>query len=333
VRRRSLLTATGSILLRLPFGFLLPFGVLAVGWTFDLFKEVKKLVQNFPSSPLDGIPILSGLDDIVVALFIVALYVAGLLLAYNLAVLTNWLLVWYGPKPAPISAVLPHRPLPDPPKHECFRDVSKIGIVLAGGGAKGAFQAGAMKAIYQFLGEGDALTKVKVIPATSIGSWNALFWLADLIQSEKAWEERSAHEAWWRSISLRSLVAPSWYVPGFRNAFFVTAPWQRQFDGIFGQAAVMQKITHSDIHFYLTCSHVRSGRLEYTTNNTKVRDLPRVKFTRLDSAKGDDAVLQGVKLGVFASMDLPPLFPYMEMGDDLFEDGGVASVIDHDGNF
>jgi predicted acylesterase/phospholipase RssA len=33
--------------------------------------------------------------------------------------------------------------------------------------------------------------------------------------------------------------------------------------------------------------------------------------------------LQGVKLGVFASMDLPPLFPYMEMGDDVFEDGGV----------
>jgi hypothetical protein len=73
----------------------------------------------------------------------------------------------------------------------------------------------------------------------------------------------------------------------------------------------------------LTSSHVRSGRLECTTNNTQARDLPRVKFTRLDPAKSDDQILRGVKDGVFASMDLPPLFPYMVMGDDVFEDGGV----------
>jgi NTE family protein len=323
VRRPSLLSATASILVRLPLGFLLPFILFAGGWTFYLFKEVKKLAQNFPASPLDSIPVLSRLDDILVAIFLVALYLAGLLLAYNLAVLTNWLLVRYGLKAEPAAAVRPHPPPKGGTNYGGFKDVRKIGIVLAGGGAKGAFQAGAMKAIYRFLAEGEALHKVKVISATSIGSWNALFWLADLIQSEKGWGERSAHEAWWRSISLRSLVAPSWYVPCLRNAFFVTAPWQRQFDDIFGQAGVRGKIAHSDIHFYLTSSHVRSGRLECTTNNTEARDLPRVKFTRLDPATGDDAVLQGVKLGVFASMDLPPLFPYMELGDDVFEDGGV----------
>jgi len=43
----------------------------------------------------------------------------------------------------------------------------------------------------------------------------------------------------------------------------------------------------------------------------------------VDRSKGADEFLKGIKFGVFASMDLPPLFPYVKMGDDFFEDGGV----------
>jgi len=54
---------------------------------------------------------------------------------------------------------------------------------------KGAHQAGAMKAIITgFLAEHDALSKVKVISGTSIGSWNAMFWLANLIKPEGNWD-------------------------------------------------------------------------------------------------------------------------------------------------
>ena len=53
-----------------------------------------------------------------------------------------------------------------------------IGIILAGGGAKGAYQAGALKAIHDFLSRHNAHDKVRMIAGTSIGSWNAVFWLA-----------------------------------------------------------------------------------------------------------------------------------------------------------
>lgn len=73
---------------------------------------------------------------------------------------------------------------------------NSIGIILAGGGAKGAYQAGALKAIYDFLSKHDAHHKVRMIAGTSIGSWNALFWLAGLMESENfgsaAWRNGGA---------------------------------------------------------------------------------------------------------------------------------------------
>ena len=320
--RTSLMGAILSILVRLPLGFLIPFILLSGSWVY-FFKRVKELLRVVFGNPLGALP-LDRLEDILIASFIVLLFLAGIFTSYNLSVFINWLLVRYGLKPRSLGAVTAYRPsYCDSPRRN-LDDVEKIGIVLAGGGAKGAFQAGAMKAIYQFLSENNALHKVKVISGTSIGSWNALFWLTDLIASERGWDHPSAHEIWWRSISLKSLIAPSWYVPCLRNAFFATTPWQRQFDDLFSNDVVKEKIVRSDIHFYFTRSHVRSGKLECTTNSQDVRDLPRVSFTRISRKKSDQDFLEGVKAGVFASMDLPPLFPYIEMADEEFEDGGVV---------
>src|SRR5947207_5158962 len=77
----------------------------------------------------------------------------------------------------------------------------RIGIVLAGGGAKGAYQAGAMRAIHEFLEANDGLRKLKMVAGTSIGSWNAMFWLAGFVKASST-NEHSVHEQWWRNISL-----------------------------------------------------------------------------------------------------------------------------------
>src|SRR5262249_52137463 len=156
------------------------------------------------------------------------------------------------------------------------------------------FQAGVMKAIYRFLVEHDALHKVEVIASTSIGSWNALFWLGDLImppvtaaesavakpdlkagngrppsQSAAAnrgrWKGESIHESWWRSISAKTLVAPSAYFPFFFNAFLSSMPWQMVFEQIFEQDDVKKRIHKSKIKFYMTRSNVRTGELECAT--------------------------------------------------------------------
>src|SRR5438128_12530570 len=106
-----------------------------------------------------------------------------------------------------------------------------IGIILAGGGAKGAYQAGALKAIHRFLNQHDALGKVRMIAGTSIGSWNAMFWLAGLVEREGS--PGPDLETWWSGISLWRLVRPIWYIPGLRNYFLTSRPWQRTFDQLF----------------------------------------------------------------------------------------------------
>jgi NTE family protein len=323
VRSSTFLRQVAAILVRLPMGFAIPFILFFVLWTLFLFKELNQHLDIRSFNPFRAIPILSRIDDVLIGIVLVLTYIIGLLVAYNLAVLINWLLNRYVFSPISLPAVHPNRPAGSDVKSDRFNNINKIGIVLAGGGAKGAFQAGAMKAIYQFLAEHNALDKVKVISGTSIGAWNALFWLSDLIKSDRGWDEPSVHEHWWRSIKLRSLVAPSWYVPFCRNAFFETTPWQQTFDNIFGQDDVKHRLLKSDIHFYLTRSDVRSGKLQCTTNHEHASAIPKVRYKWADPSKSEDAYLEDIKFGVFASMDLPPLFPYMKLGNDFFEDGGV----------
>ena len=348
MRRPSFISAAGSILFRLPPAFLIPFTVLSLGWTFWLFKKSSQALKPHPESEfvryLNSVPLLSALDELFLAVVFVALYLAILVAIYNASVLINWLWIRYWPKvlhrclPASVARrlarqtpdnVLPYRPAATNSASDLFKDVKHIGIVLAGGGAKGAFQAGAMKSIYRFLAENNALDKVKVISGTSIGAWNGLFWLSDLIKSPDGWRARSVHENWWRSISLKSLVAPGWYVPTFRNAFLDTTPWQDDFDRLFGQDRIKQHLANTPIRFYFTRANVRTGGLECTTNHENAVEIPKVKHRThdgrryLDPARGVDAFLEGIKFGVFASMDLPPLFPYMHSDDDFYEDGGV----------
>ena len=81
----------------------------------------------------------------------------------------------------------------------------RIGIILAGGGAKGAYRAGSLAAIHGFLAERGALGSVRMIAATSVGAWNACFWLAGMVSDERD----SLLERWWSALRLSEVVAPS----------------------------------------------------------------------------------------------------------------------------
>lgn len=203
-----------------------------------------------------------------------------------------------------------------------------IGIILAGGGAKGAYQAGALKAIHKFLRRHGALPKVKMIAGTSIGAWNAMFWLADRMEE--------GIEEWWAGISLFSLFRCEAYLPGLQNHLFTTKPWQRAFDRLFKDdpqiAARLQ--CHLDspdaegsIHFYFTRSNVGRARLEVTANHDFGKAAPNLPGS---GSKGvhrvDRQLARGIddlRTAVFSSMNLPPLFEYIKIGDNYYEDGGV----------
>ena len=214
---------------------------------------------------------------------------------------------------------------------------NSIGIILAGGGAKGAYQAGALKAIHDFLSRHKAHDKVRMIAGTSIGSWNAMFWLAGLVEENNSRE--CELERWWSSLSLPNLVRPVFYLPGFQNYFATWKPWSRNFNRIFTSdesvaARLRRHIEQPDspgsIHFYLTRSNVERALLEVTTNQRELEtsrsNLPTRKW-RAGTRRVDCQIaksLEDLHTAVFSSMDLPPLFKYSQIGDQYYEDGGVV---------
>lgn len=247
----------------------------------------------------------------------------------------------------PAPQILSSAPAVSPAaKH--LQSFNRIGIILAGGGAKGAYQAGAMKAIYEFLAANDCLKKVRMISGTSIGSWNSMFWLSDLIVSSDP-NKPSAMEAWWKSVDVKSIIEFDSYLPMQKNSFLLSTPWQESFDELFvQQPAVLKHLarlfasnpapapgTDDSLHFYMTRANVGSAQLEFATNCHSVRSVTsaerrsvtfrpdRYEVIDLNSV---NKCVERAKLAVFASMDLPPLFPYASIRTDMteeFEDGGV----------
>lgn len=212
----------------------------------------------------------------------------------------------------------------------------RIGIILAGGGAKGAYQAGAMKAIYEFLEEHGAHDKVCMIAATSIGSWNALFWLAGLVK-ERA-DGISPLEAWWSGVNVHDIVLPVPYAFGLRNHFLSNQPWRESFNELFLRTPAGEQLRHhlrnpsapDAIHFYFTRSNIGKANLAFVTNRASWDDVTfnqRLRHPRSDYGEYARArKLADVRRGVFSSMDIPPLFPYMtdRKKSNFFEDGGVV---------
>jgi NTE family protein len=312
---------------RLPRPFSATFLLISVLWAvfgfhyLHRFADHVRKILDLPSASEGGLP--SDFVGLAYAAVSLLSFIIGFLVAYDLSALVNKLHFRLLPKP--IKYPLGFVPIPFE-KHAArvpFSKSTRIGIVLAGGGAKGAYQAGAMKAIYEFLDSRSALGNVKVISGTSVGSWNAMFWLANMIKSPKGWTQPGCLEWWWKRLTARDLIAPRFFLPSFNNAFLSTEPWQRQFDQIFGSDDVKKTLFATDIHFYLTRSNVRSGCLECATNNPAPPVVNRVRYDFVGKLNSEDEYLARLKMGVFASMDLPPLFPYTKCNEDLFEDGGV----------
>lgn len=202
----------------------------------------------------------------------------------------------------------------------------RIGLVLSGGGAKGVYQAGALAAVREFLEREGALPYVRTVAATSVGTWNAMFWLTGRIAD-------GTLRSWWTSRAATDIVSPAPYVPYLRNYLLRNGPWRRQFDRLFGHRA-------DDIAaagppwIYFTRTNVDRAALEAATNRgPEARYWQRASDGEgyepagriVDEEVGRYALRSGRELrtAVFTSMDIPPLFPRHHEDDHAFEDGGV----------
>jgi predicted acylesterase/phospholipase RssA len=330
------------------------FTALFVGFMLLYVVFVAKLVElSRPTAMARFVLGLSGLPNRVTSeaivqmaaqgVVVLALVGAGILGCYNIAAA-----VYRRTRPRPSCPSFVITPSTRGPGNRLDR-FNRIGIVLAGGGAKGAYQAGAMRAIHEFLEEHDALEKVKMISGTSIGSWNAMFWLAGLVKPP-APDGGSLHERWWQEISLGRVVEFDTYWPLGTNHFVRATPWQETFEDVFVRNADVRRTLASLFngsqgeppHFYFTRSNVARGILEFSTNYSGLahRTKPNLRpggggsqpivsldrYEIIDDAS-DAAALFRMRDAVFASMDLPPLFPYVYRQHGLghfYEDGGVV---------
>jgi predicted acylesterase/phospholipase RssA len=323
---------------------LLPLIAVMIGWGVLASWILAQLGLSRPSLSTPERTMLVGT-------VLVVLFMAGAILSYNVAAL-----IYRVSRGSPRVTV--HEPQLPRPAVASRIPYQRIGLILAGGGAKGAYQAGAMRAIWEFLEERDALDRVCMVAGTSIGAWNSLFWLAGLVRPPPN-DERSAQESWWRAIKPERIVDFDWYLPLTRNHFCRATPWHEAFRRLFvDYAPVRERLVelcvprpdsrargptrNPTVRFYLTRSNVKRAALEFTTNSWAVADLKRrhprtgemrpvVEPSLYQVLDGTDpaGALRELEEAVFASMDIPPLFPFVKIKDvisqedEWFEDGGV----------
>src|SRR5262249_42197566 len=79
------------------------------------------------------------------------------------------------------------------------------------------------------------------------------------------------------------------------------------------------------IRFYLTRSNIAQGRLEFSTNWSPAERTRALQSGEIQvDSFTEITTLEELCVSVFASMDLPPLFPYVRIGHREYEDGGVV---------
>jgi hypothetical protein len=90
----TLLSVALAVFVRLPLGFVIPFLVLTFVWTFGLYKRLTA-GWDFRSADLfKNIPFLRNLDDVLYAIMMVVIFIAGLLLIYNVSVFINLAVIY-----------------------------------------------------------------------------------------------------------------------------------------------------------------------------------------------------------------------------------------------
>lgn len=173
----------------------------------------------------------------------------------------------------------------------------RLAFVLSGGGARGAFQAGAMKALFE------NNIRPEILVGTSIGAINAAFLAVHGINSSsierliQTWMESASmdllpkHFAW---LTLRTILK----APDYRN-FEKMQTFLKAND--IGPDLRFRDMR--EIQLYLVATDLYTGQLILYGQNP------------------DQSVLEGV----LASSALPPFFPPYECDGKLLMDGGTVS--------
>ena len=200
----------------------------------------------------------------------------------------------------------------------------EIGLVLQGGGALGAYECGAIGALFELIDEAERIGRsifLKSVSGVSIGALNGACVVgaesrADaLARLNRLWDDFSlpSPEFWpWqmqRDLSLFGL--PGFYAP--RLDVWTLANWTYLYDTspLFKALADhvdFPLLNRSPIFFVTTAIDVESGQVKRFSNH----------------ALGDDPATAIDERHILASGSLPPQFPWTEIDGHVYWDGGLV---------
>lgn len=218
---------------------------------------------------------------------------------------------------------------------DATHDEPALGIVLAGGGARGAYEVGVLKALFGLYAEAGRRPPPLVLSGTSSGAINALF-LAD--RADDPVGALDELETLWRTLHVgrvyRGGFGSLWRgrFHGLRNLWSSHFRTRRRPHALLDNGPLRALITE-EIGFRFA-THIASGRLRgvaitassYTTGKSVVffEASPEVAEWRRARREGRRARLELAH--ILASSALPLLFPAVRIGNEFFGDGSMRQL-------
>ena len=197
--------------------------------------------------------------------------------------------------------------------------MSAIGLVLAGGGGKGAYQIG----VWEVLEEYGIVPNIKAISGTSVGALNAaLFAQGDLELAREAWSTISPKDVMKMNVSLLRRRFVIGLTAGMPAAFFRQIyQWlakqadqgllcKKGLSRLIDNSIELQRVHSFDGPIYVAAYNISSRKLEYF--NLK-----------------DNDSLEEIKERLLASASIPVIFGRTRVDRDLYWDGGIPWLGDN----
>jgi len=218
-----------------------------------------------------------------------------------------------------------------PPAAAPVQDRGRLGLVLSGGGARGAYQVGVLKAIAE-LGPRDGPVPFDVICGTSAGAItaavvaaHAAHFRAGVVNLERVWRNFSVEQVFRADAAsmlraglrwLLALVSGGWLAPPPRSVFD-NSPLRELLERHVNFARISDAIEHGHLGALAVSAAAYRRALSVAFYAARAERAPWLKGWR----RGEPAELGLDHL--MASAAVPFLFPPVRMGDEYYGDGAM----------
>ncbi|NBV42464.1 patatin-like phospholipase family protein, partial [bacterium] len=211
----------------------------------------------------------------------------------------------------------------------------KNALVLTGGGARGAYQAGAMRAIGEIVRRNKIDRPFDIFCGNSAGAINSAF-LASQVHQFSAGCDRLCD--FWESLTTDQIYKTDFKSLLGRGARWV---WELSTGGLYERKLVrslldtspLLRLIHREIDFSKIESNIRDGladaiaitAVSYSTGDSRTFFQSHQGVRAWEKVRRDSVATTLLPKHVMASSAIPILFPPVKLGDDYFGDGSLRN--------